>query len=150
MQGGFNKYVYAILNPITFVDPRGLAVELCERVVDVSSIPSGVADYLPRHNWLKTSSIESGMGGNCPVPGQGCADDKYDKVFTKDHTGQSTQPKASCKEIDGVDEQCVNAELKPGRDLGRWHPLNQCQTLAQSVINKCSPKNRPFIGYPKP
>lgn len=78
------------------------------------------------------------MGGDCPIPGQGCADIPYvTQSKVTDHSGESEMPRASCRIMNNVDEQCVNKHLEIGKDLGLWHPYNQCQSFSWSVVTKC-------------
>ena len=152
LNGGLNRFSYANGAPTMNSDPLGLLVEICKRAVDINWIPGGASRLLPGHSWLKTDTAEAGMGANCPVPGQGCSDRPLDRTYAKDHSGQSTKPNASCTPVPDVDEQCVNKAISLGQYLGRWTPVNQCQSFVQSVIERCSTNsmNRPYIGYPKP
>ena len=139
LEGGENTYGYAIGNPVVYSDPFGLDVYICERPIDVDWLPDWASQtVVPNHTWIKTDTKEAGMGGNCPIPGQGCADVPYvTEVKIKDHSGQSDQPGASCLLMRNVDEQCVNNALTLGRDLGIWNGFNQCQSFAWSLVTRC-------------
>jgi RHS repeat-associated protein len=132
LSGGINTYAYALGNPIQNVDIYGLDVKLCRRPADLP-FPLNLFD----HSWIKTDSQEVGMGGECPVPGQGCADKPYSQTVTKDHSGQSEAINSTCEVMNNVDEECVNDLIRPGQPTGSWHPFNQCQSFAYSVINRC-------------
>ncbi len=131
-----NRYAFVTGQPVNFVDPFGLSVYWCDRQINIDWIPEWVRPLL-RHHWIKTDKHESGMGGECPIPGQDCADVPYDPVKTKDHSGQSSEPGASCTLMHNVDEECVNDLIKPKQDIGEWTPYNQCQSFAGYVMSKC-------------
>jgi hypothetical protein len=143
LNGGINTYSYAMAAPTMYTDPMGLLVLVCSRPVDIAWIPGNAASYLPYHQWIKTDTLEAGMGANCPVPGQQCSDRPLDPTFTRSHAGQSSAPNASCSPVREVDENCVNNAIRPGQSTGRWLPWNQCQSFVQDVINRCS---RPTLG----
>lgn len=150
--GQDSTYAYVDAKPLSHVDPFGLRVLLCSRPVDIDGIPSGLRPLL-KHNWIKTDKYEAGMGGACPVPGQGCADVPYTGTETKDHSGQSQEPGAICEEQRNVDEACVNGKIAPGQPTGSWNPMNQCQSFANSVIGQCryAPQMSPAMsGSVKP
>ena len=139
LEGGLTPHTYA-KNPNMYIDPMGLKVYACQRHINIDWIPSTIASaVVPNHYWLKTDTYEAGMGGDCPVPGQGCADVPYKtSVKTLDHTGQSQQPGAKCAELpDYVDEGCINNKIKPGRSLGTWTGWNQCQTFVRETVFDC-------------
>ena len=50
------------------------------------------------------------------------------------HAGRSNEPNASCKEVKGVDEATVNAQLEIGRPLRAWTYDNQCRTFTTQVL----------------
>ena len=138
LEGGVNTYGYAMAAPVMFKDVWGLVVLRCERPVDINWLPSGSGNYLPYHNWLKTDTLEAGMGGECPVPGQQCSDRPYAATNTISHAGQSSAPNASCTPVKDIDEICVNNAIRPGQPTGLWLPWNQCQSFVNQVINRCS------------
>jgi len=53
--------------------------------------------------------------------------------------------------MNNVDEQCVDESIRPGQENGPWHPFNQCQNFAYSVVNRCrtGPQMSP-IPDPRP
>jgi uncharacterized protein RhaS with RHS repeats len=114
LKGGINTYSYALSNPLLRTDPTGLDVYICTRPVDIWWIPGMAASYLPQHTWIKTDTYESGMGANCPNPGQQCSDKPYSQTTTTSHAGQSSQPNSSCMRLQNVSETCVNNLIKPG------------------------------------
>lgn len=101
------------------------------------------------HCWIKTDSVSAGMASS-PQCRRGVGDD-YEmlyktKVYISDHSCESSK---RCMPIDDVDEECVNKELAIGKYLGRFHATNNCRSLANDVIAKCS-KNKlsPYFGHP--
>ena len=128
MAGGWNRRLYAHGDPMTFADPLGLDVYLCRQPA---------FGWMPvDHQWLKTDSYESGMGGTRGnEPGNQYGDIPGDPVETTDHSGRSKQPDATCKKVEKVDEKTVDDLIKPGRPLGRWGPTNQCQSFVKSVLD---------------
>lgn len=138
LAGGTNLYAYALNNPLKYTDPLGLEVQFCCAPVDVNWVPSPLAAVLPKHCWLKTDTYESGMAADCPVPGQQCSDKPGADTATRDHSGQSTNRKgAECTPLKNIDEQCVDAKIKPGLPTGTWHPYNQRQSFAAGVMGQC-------------
>ena len=57
------------------------------------------------------------------------------RTVVTDHTGRSMAPGASCSLVTGVDAKCVESQLELGRDLGRWTPLNNCQSFVGDVVD---------------
>jgi len=91
------------------------------------------------HHWLKTPNVERGMGPKGGgVPGHNSSEGMPGMPTTiNDHTGESEGPDSTCKPLPGVDADCIEQELKLGRETGRWTPGNNCQTYAHDVIEKC-------------
>ena len=56
-----------------------------------------------------------------------------------DETGDSKTSKGvQCTEVPDADEACVNRALQIGQKTGNWEPWNNCNTLANSILSKCS------------
>jgi len=128
---GVNTYAYVGVNPLWYSDEFGLDVQVC------SQPAFGWAPV--DHQWIKTDTVEAGMGGTKGhEPGNESGDMPGDPVAVLNHSGRSNQEGASCKKVDNVDEKKVNNLLKIGRPLGRWGPLNNCQTFVHQVLQNAS------------
>ncbi len=126
-----NLYRYVTNNPSNWVDPFGLKVSLC-------SAPADIAYGAVDHHWIKTDTKEAGMGpANGGVPGNE-SDSPYTTTTINDHTGRSEASGAQCEVVENVDEQKVNELLEIGKDTGRFSPWNNCQTLAQEILDQAS------------
>jgi RHS repeat-associated protein len=131
-----DPYPYTFSNPQQYLDPAGLSVEVCCRP---AQIPGGnILHHLGvNHCWLKTGTKEAGMGpawgwlGWAPIPGQPT------KIVDESQEPSSGK---KCRPVSGVDEDCVNRELQIGKPTGAWGITNNCNTLANDIVKKCSPK----------
>ena len=138
--GSFSTYTYVGENPMSLVDPLGLDVSICSQPA---------LGWMPvNHQWLKTDTVEAGMGGTRGnEAGNQTGDYPGDPVQVTDHAGRSKQEGSSCKKIEGhIDEKTVNEELILGRKLGRWGPTNQCQSFVNDVVSKGRRTSRGTIG----
>lgn len=111
--------------------------------VEVCSRKAEVAFGLFSHMWIKTDSVEAGMGGKI-YEGVGIGDvmelPYITRVYVRDH---SDQVALKCELKEGIDEDCVNDELELGKYLGHWRIFNQCQSYVADVISKCEfPEHR--------
>lgn len=143
-------YGYADANPVMLVDPLGLAVQVCQRPNEIPEL-EGVflLDDLP-HKWIKTDDKEAGLGeAGGVIPGNELPDNaqcRCQRTEIVDHSGQSTQPGATCRTVPLVDEDCVNRLLQVGQPRGNWMPLvNDCFAFVDAVITQC----RDNPGRPK-
>lgn len=112
-------------------------VERCSRLADP---PLGLVGI--DHDWLKTESIEAGMGpadGGVPGVESGRSSENlpYSATTVNDHSGESSKEGARCEPVPNVDANCVNKELELGKELGRWSPSNNCNTFVNDVLEKC-------------
>ncbi|PTL81500.1 hypothetical protein [Vitiosangium sp. GDMCC 1.1324] len=119
----------------------GRGVELCKRTADLP----GARELGLKHHWLRTSTKEAGMGpADGGVPGNRMDSPYVTQTRVNDHSGQGQRPGSICERVADVDEACVNRELEMGKPLGAWTPINQCQTFAAEVQERCSTKVQPL------
>jgi len=145
LTAGPNTYAYVGNVPTMYVDPFGLEVLRCTRPADLPW-PLSMGD----HAWLKTDSIEAGMGATPGViPAQANSDLPFTSVQVVDHTGQAEQANANCEVVDNVDEDIVNDLLELGRPLGRFSPGNNCQTFVSQTLWLATPRTR-IVPAPSP
>lgn len=135
-----NLYLFVLNNPVGFYDSDGLKVQICCRDVNDSPTANCLAKICgKRHCFLKTDTKQAGMGPANPPSGGGlpscpCGTD----TMVTDH---SKETGATCYDIPGADENCVNNELIIGKPLGKWGPNNNCNTFAGQVVKKCGGQN---------
>ena len=136
LSDAFREFKHALHNTRIrlYVGQNNEGVYLCRRPANLD-IPIPI-----EHHWLRTPKYEAGMGGDCPVPGQGCADYPYVETRTIDHAGQSELLNANCEFMPDVDVACVEGRIMPGQATGWWTPFNQCQSFASRVIFLCRKK----------
>jgi RHS repeat-associated protein len=133
--GGLNQYAYVGSEPVNNIDPSGLAVFLCHEKAELPW-PASLFD----HYWIKTDKYETGMGEN-----KSSKENNYGP-FTPteqvDHTGRSNNPGATCTEVEGANEECVNQYIAPGSKTGSWIPfVNSCAEVSFDILmNKCGGK----------
>ena len=138
-----HAYAYVGGRPLTYLDPFGLAVEICQRpneIPEFEGVP--ILDDLP-HQWFRTPFMEAGLGpweGGVPgreIPGCRCQD-----TTINNHAGEGNEPGSTCRVIGNVEETCVNVLLGGGLvespSLGWWLPgVNDCWTFTARVIAHC-------------
>lgn len=132
LHGGINTYGYVKGSPLRYVDPDGLKIQQCCRKAEIAG---GIGD----HCWLKTDTITAGMASS-PQCRAGVGDNYEPPYLTKVYISDHRCEQGECVDIPwDVDEECVNRELKIGKQLGRFDlVMNNCQTFANTVLNKCT------------
>ncbi len=71
---------------MNFIDPEGLKVYLCSR-------PANIAGGLVNHEWIKTDTVEAGMGAvGGGVPGNNADSPYVTQTKINDHSGESNKP----------------------------------------------------------
>lgn len=129
LAAGPNTFGYVMGNPMSWIDPEGLEVLVC------SQPAFGVSNNPIDHQWIRTDTVEAGMGGTRGnVPGNDSGDMPGDPVQVTNHVGRSNEPGASCKVVKNVDEARVNSQLQIGRSLGRCGPANHCQSFVAKTL----------------
>jgi len=119
----------------------------------ISDAASGV--FKLAHAWIKTSTLEVGMGSAEHSPDQN-KDSKLRKftelfnaeplrqkfkVAWTDHSGFSELEGAHCEQLYFCDEECVNKQLVIGTPLGNYSIINQCHVRAVEVLRSCGCMN---------
>jgi RHS repeat-associated protein len=133
---GINFYRYVKNNPVTLADPYGLKVQKCCRYTQVNAW----VDFLSRltgvkHCFIKTDTITAGMGPANGGPLPACPIGIQTQIT--DHSAEAISP-GDCKDVQAVDEECVNQALKIGTPTGRWTPTNVIASWTT-----CSPNAAP-------
>jgi hypothetical protein len=121
-------------NPVSYFDPTGLQVYLCQR-------PAQILGGVVPHYWIRTGTVEAGMGGDPNIaPGQQYESAYVTRVFIRDHSKDQAQ---SCEKVENVSEQCVNNLLRMDQPIGQFMPgLNDCRMFATTVLTSC--RTRPW------
>lgn len=128
LKGGLDTFSYVGGNPLFWIDPYGLKVQVCCR-------PAEIAKGMIDHCWIQTDTKSAGMGAN-PNVAPGNEYEGYGmSVQVIDH---SRDKPMQCTVQNSVDEKCVNDELQIGKGIGRFTPpFNHCQSFAYGVVSKC-------------
>jgi RHS repeat-associated protein len=142
LNAGWNDYSYSMDNAINWYDFEGLEVDECREPAFNGNM--GPVD----HYWLKTDTIEAGMGTEDALDNSG---NQYDflgsPVYTVPHRNRSKDKGAECRKVNGANEATVNALIKPGRRIGRFlPPVNYCHSFVDDVLKKSGGVD-PFNDY---
>jgi hypothetical protein len=140
-----NLYGYVLNNPANATDLQGLKVYQCCAPINVDTWEAKTANAVGfRHCWLKTGSVEAGMGPNPPSANlPSCPFGTSTEI--NNEAGDSTARGAQCTEQPNANEECVNKALQIGKDTGSWGLTNNCNTLADGILAKCTCKYKPGV-----
>jgi len=140
-------YGYVDQRPTLAIDEFGLEVLLCQAPPDVPLLRAlGLT-----HRWLKTDSVEAGLGpryGGVPGDGEGCDSDcPLTPTSINNHAGEAERRQgATCREVSQIDEECVSRELDIGRPMGPWIPaVNDCWAFVDRIIERCRRKGPRYM-----
>jgi hypothetical protein len=140
LTGESDLYCFVLNEPLSHFDPDGLKVQVCCRAVNDTPIANCLATICgKKHCWIKTDTMAAGMGPATPAnPGKlpTCPCGKSTAIVD-----ETFEIGATCSDIQGADESCVNNELTIGKSLGNWGPNNNCNTFAGNIIKKCGGKS---------
>lgn len=64
----------------------------------------------------------------------GANDGNYDPPFSPTYVSDHSCDTGECKEMKGVEEDCVNRSMQIGTPLGRLSTWNNCQTYAIFIL----------------
>ena len=122
----------ACTNPNIPVIQRN-AFRCCREVRTGGLIMDTLAGILGlEHCWLRTDTKVAGMG-----PAQAGPLPAWPFGIPTRITDHSEDTPTNCREIPGIDENCVNQELQIGRSTGPWGLRNNCNTLVEDIIDMC-------------
>ena len=127
---GPNLYSYVGNNPLFWIDPLGLDVQIC-------GAPAQILGGLVDHQWIKTDTKEAGAQGPEDNAGDQFEAPYITDLFITDHSGDSQNREgASCEAVKSVDEDKVNELLDIGKGLGKFSSFNHCQSFVRDVIRQ--------------
>jgi uncharacterized protein RhaS with RHS repeats len=141
LQGGLNPYSYANVNSLSFADPMGLEVEICDQTFSRPVTFGGITTTVTlTHQFLCLGGICRGFGPDDSAwrddtSARGLAETTCRKVLTPTFCFGTGKPFDVQKF-----EACVDSSTQVGSTTGKPYSIlsNNCQQAANRVLYACT------------
>lgn len=134
-------HIIIIFLSLTLIPSAFADVELCSR-------KAKILGGLVSHYWIKTPTVEAGMGPADLRPNERLGENRVDGLFTPVYVvDHSHDTPTQCTKIEVDNEECVEKKLELGKYLGRFSPINNCFFFAIATLRQCGAHGEAFERY---
>jgi hypothetical protein len=135
------SHLIIIFLGLTLIPSAFADVELCSR-------KAKILGGLVSHYWIKTPTVEAGMGPADLKPSERLGENRVDGLFTRVYVVDHSHDTATqCTKIEVDNEECVEKKLELGKYLGRFSPINNCFFFAIATLRQCGAHGEAFERY---